>query len=93
MAKMLELFKEIWEERPHVSEASGKRLFPMGHPLWHWQFCHILGKNVAPAYKHRKENIMLMLPEEHENQERIVPFMQRKEKLKAKYFEERRKRI
>lgn len=90
MGKMLDLFNEIWEERPHVSEASKKPLLPKSHPQWHWQFCHVLGKNVAPRYKYKKENIMLLLPEEHEIQERLVPFMQRKEKLKEQYFKERK---
>ena len=55
----LQMFKEIWEERPHVSELSGKPLLPIGHFQWHWQFLHVLPKGSYPHYKLKKENIVL----------------------------------
>ena len=84
---MKKIFNEIWEEREHVSEISGKSLLPKGHPQWHWQFAHILGKNVAPSWKENKENIMLMLPSEHENQEQYPKFIDIREQRRTEYFE------
>lgn len=62
---MITLFKEIWEEREHVSEISGRPLLPPGHFLWHFQFSHTLTKGNYGRYKHQKFNIVLMLPDEH----------------------------
>lgn len=61
------LFNEIWSERLHISEISGKRLLPKGHPQWHWQFSHILHSGLYGKYGFpmRKDNIVLCLPEEH----------------------------
>lgn len=87
MSGLLPLFEEIWSERDHVSELSGKPLLPKGHPQWHWQFLHILSKSY-PAYKFRKENIMLALPEEHAIQERYPKFMERHEELRRQYYKE-----
>lgn len=82
------LFEEIWEERPHISEVSGRPLLARGHWQWHHQFAHILGKGAYPAFKFKKENIMLMLPEEHEKQESFEKFQKRKEELKREYYEQ-----
>ena len=62
---MLSLFNEIWAEKKHVSEISGRALFNKGHIQWHWQFSHTLPKGIYGRYKHQKFNIVLMLPEEH----------------------------
>ena len=80
------MFVEIWEEREHVSQVSGKPLLYPNHSQWHWQFAHILGKQAYPKYRHRKENIMLMLPEEHEKQESFPIFMEKKQGLIEKYY-------
>lgn len=80
------LFNEIWEEREKVSEVSGKPLLWPGHFQFHWQFAHVLGKQAYPRYAERKENIMLMLPEEHEHQEQFEIFRQKRDELKAKYY-------
>jgi hypothetical protein len=90
---MRKIFIEIWNERPHVSELSGKELLPIGHPQWHWQFAHILGKNVAPSWKYNKDNILLVLPEEHENQETYLKFMALKAVKMEDYFNLKRKGI
>lgn len=69
-----------------MSEVSGKPLLYKGHSLWHWQFAHVLGKGAYPRYKLRAENIMLMLPEEHEKQEQFEAYQEKKDYLKAKYY-------
>ncbi|MCB9073995.1 MAG: hypothetical protein H6552_00460 [Chitinophagales bacterium] len=85
--KQKQLFLKIWETRPHVSEISGKPLLPVGHYQWHWQFAHVLNKGSYPRYKFKEENIMLMLPSEHEKQEQFKKFQDRKLELKSKYYE------
>ena len=85
-----EMFEAIWEERPHVSEVSGSPLHSKGHSKWHWQFAHVLSKGAFPSFKYESDNIMLMTPEEHENQERYAVFNDRKEVLKRRYLEESR---
>jgi hypothetical protein len=80
------MFAEIWEERKHISEISGKPLLYPHNSQWHWQFAHVLGKQAYPRYAERKENIMLMLPEEHEKQESFTTFMEKKQELIEKYY-------
>lgn len=58
-----ELFNQIWEEREHISEISGRPLFNRRH--MQWQFSHTLPKGLYPRLKLEKMNIILMLPEEH----------------------------
>ena len=83
-----EMFNYIWETRDHVSELTGKPLLPKGHFKWHWQFIHVLPKGSYPAYKLKLENMLLGLPEEHENQETFEIFQNKKEKLIPKYYKE-----
>jgi hypothetical protein len=83
-----DMFAWIWENRDHVSEVSGKPLFPKGHWQFHWQFAHLIGKGPFPSFKLREENIMLMLPIEHENQEQFPEFIKRREEMKQKYYQE-----
>lgn len=59
--RLLPFFKEIWDERPHISEVSGRTL-PAFHPIL---FSHIISKGAAPSLKFRKDNIMLMTSDEH----------------------------
>jgi len=61
----LEMFKEIWNERPHVSQISGKLLVGQDHPNWVGQFEHVLPKGAFPKWKFNKNNIWLMTFEEH----------------------------
>ena len=58
----LELFKKIWEERPHVSEVSGK---PLGNfkPMY---FSHVLTKGAYPGFRLNKDNIVLKTEHEHQ---------------------------
>jgi hypothetical protein len=85
-----EMFKWIWANRPHTSEVSGKLLLPENHPMWHWQFAHVLSKGAYPSYKLNPDNIMLMTVEEHEKQESFEKFQQRKQELKEQYYKEKR---
>lgn len=57
-----ELFLQIWEERPHVSEISGKSLGNEPKAIY---FFHILGKGAYPAYKLNPDNIILTTEQEH----------------------------
>ncbi len=83
----IELFEWIWENRPHVSEISGKPLLPKGNMFWHHQFLHVLSKGAYPSMKLDPNNIMLATKEEHEKQEQFDLFRQRKEELKQKYYQ------
>lgn len=87
-----EMFDWIWENRAEEngfrSELSGKPLLPKGHFQWHWQFLHVLPKGTYPAYKFDSENILLGLPNEHENQERFEVFQNKKDELIPKYYKE-----
>lgn len=57
----LAIFKEVWKERPHVSELSGTSL-----PMFDiWSFHHVLTKGAYPEYRHVKENIVLLTRTEH----------------------------
>ena len=80
-----QLFAHVWETREHISEVSGKTLLHEGHSMWHWQFAHVLGKGTNTRWKLNPDNIMLMLPEEHTNQERFEAFRERQQKLKLAY--------
>lgn len=57
-----QMFIEIWEEREHKSELSGKYL---GDEMNAWFFAHILSKGSYPHLKFRKDNIILVTQEEH----------------------------
>jgi len=59
------VYNEIWSERVHRSEVSGEPLLPKGHPMWHWQFSHCIGKGCYGKFKYDKRNIILKTPDEH----------------------------
>lgn len=61
-----DIFREIWTERSHISQISGKKLRGEDDPMWHWQFAHLLSKGAYPSLRHDKQNILLMTPEEHQ---------------------------
>lgn len=99
-AKDYKFFKEIWNERPRVSEVSGELL---GDYKPHY-FSHILTKSAYPAFRHRRENIVLMTQSEHSLWEfgdreklglnnvwkRIIDLEQT---LKQMYYEETNRRV
>jgi len=61
-----ELFNEIWNERPHVSEIDGTVLLPKTHKLWAWQFSHLLPKGLYNKARLDKENIVLKTWAQHQ---------------------------
>jgi hypothetical protein len=89
----LQMFNWIWENRPHVSELSGKPLYPKSYFRWHWQFLHVLGKQRYPDQKLNPDNIMLALPDEHEKQEQYPKFKEKQQELKTLVNASRVKRI
>ena len=82
-----EMFREIWNERPHFSELSNSPLLYHGHFQWHWQFLHVLPKGSYGKMKLFKGNILLGTPDEHNKQERFDVFRERKEILTQIYHE------
>lgn len=83
-----EMFDWIWENRPHISELTGKQLLPLGNFTWHHQFAHILPKGTYPKWRLNPDNIMLVRPEEHHKQESYPEFIERREEMKAEYYRE-----
>ena len=62
----IEIFKEIYEERPHISELSGERIeYQIDTPLWRSLFMHVLPKGRFPLLRTSKDNILLGTPTEH----------------------------
>lgn len=57
----LELFKKIWNERPHYCEVTGLYL-PKFEPIL---FSHILSKGAYPKFRLYEPNIMLVHPMIH----------------------------
>lgn len=90
----LELFKEIWNERPHESEVSGELLyeFSVGY------FAHVVPKSTYPSLRLKKRNLVLMTYEEHnlfDNQTHLAKQDRRfdwvfrlKEELIREYYDE-----
>lgn len=69
----MDVFKAIWEERPHVSEVSGLPLVPMPEDFqdeqaviaWVSQFSHLLPKGSYLLAKKDPRNIVLKTRTEH----------------------------
>lgn len=87
----LELFKQIWEERPHVSQISNEPLESFNI----FYFSHILTKQSYPGYRLKKENIWIVTPSEHREWEtgsredsKWDKKKEMAEKLKAQYNRE-----
>lgn len=57
----LELFKEVWNERPHVSELSGDKLYFFDINNFH----HLLTKKTYEKFRLYKPNIILLTKAEH----------------------------
>lgn len=79
----IDVFNEIWSERPHISELSGEPLpydkSNMG--MWVRQFLHVINKGRSNALRLDKRNIMLGTPDEHDHQDRFELFKKRKIEL------------
>lgn len=87
------LFEEIWNERPHISEVSGKPLIEFDVRF----FSHVIPKSTYPLFRFNKENIVLKTPQEHNDwqfsqyklvdDERWKFVFEKKEKLIREYYE------
>ena len=70
----VDVYDEIWEERPHRSEVSGAFLMDRPHSRgdhdemrqWVRQFSHLVPKGTYPGMRLRKENIVLKTAYEHD---------------------------
>lgn len=89
----LNLFLEIWSERPHKSQVSGTPLqFDVRC------FSHLLSKGAYPSLRLVKENIVLKTPQEHHdyqfNEHKIKDLpewkwvFEKKAELKLNYYEQ-----
>lgn len=85
-AMMLSIFMDIWMERPHKSEVSGRWL---GQEALSTFFHHILPKSKYPEGIFDKQNIILLTFDEHQKVEQDPSFYEevnkRRSKLKEKY--------
>lgn len=85
-AMMLSVFMDIWYERKHVSELSGRWLGKEPLSIF---FHHILPKSRYIEASLDKDNIILVTFEEHQKVEQDPRFYEeinkRREKLKEKY--------
>lgn len=62
----MDVFLEVWSERPHKSEISGKPLDKYeGTEFFPNVFMHILDKKNYPRYRLSKDNLWLGTPWEH----------------------------
>ena len=81
----IDVFREIWEERKHVSELTGDKLpyGPDNIKMWVKQFLHVLNKGRFSTDEHRlnKRNILLGTPDEHDDQDNYEVFKKRKIEL------------
>lgn len=85
-AMMQSVFMDIWLERPHKSEISGRWL---GQEALSTFFHHILPKSKYPEGIFDKDNIILLTFDEHQKVEQdsvfYVEVNRRRLKLKEKY--------
>jgi hypothetical protein len=74
----LNVFMEIWEERPHVCFITDKEI--KAHEVNINCFAHVFPKGAYPELRLEKKNILLVTPEVHHDQHTMG-----EEGLKAKY--------
>lgn len=70
-----EVFLKVWERCKGKSEVSGADLLPYGHPMWHWQFCHLLPKGSYQNDRTDIANIVATTVDEHTDE---WPFVKEK---------------
>lgn len=63
-----EVFVSIWAKCQGRSAISGEKLLPPEHPLFHFQFAHILAKGTYPELRLVEENIFPVTVAEHHYQ-------------------------
>lgn len=61
----LSMFKEIWNERPHISFLTGENLDKYENGFFISCFAHVFSKKAYPELRLDKENIILLTPKEH----------------------------
>lgn len=62
----LDVFNQIWEQREHISELSERGLEEFKNTDFYPNlFAHVLDKNKYSKFRLRKDNILLVHPEEH----------------------------
>ena len=81
----MELYREIWSERKHVSELSGKPIPEFSV----WCFMHVLNKNTYKKFALNKRNIFLVLTEEHHQYDNVGRKDLETEPMWSKVFERR----
>ena len=83
---MFRLFQQIWKEKKHISEVSGKWLGSEALTIY---FHHILPKSRFPEAMLDRDNIILLTFDEHTKVENDPSFFEevnlRREKLNEKY--------
>ena len=70
-----EAFERVWARCKGKSEVSGAELLPYGHPMWHWQFCHLLPKGSYQNDRTDLANIVATTVMEHTDE---WPFVKEK---------------
>ena len=61
----LELFKKIYESCGGVSVIDGVKLNSPEHPMFHWQFAHVLPKGAYGRFRLDERNILPMTAVQH----------------------------
>lgn len=58
-------FKQVWARCKGLSEVSGEKLLPPDHPMWTWQFSHLIPKGSYQKERNNPENIVAVTVDEH----------------------------
>lgn len=87
-----DFFVEIYNERPHVSELSGKPLpyGPDNPAMFVKQFLHVVNKGRSPKWRLNKRNVMMGLPEEHDRQNAFPKFRERLQELTKEMYDSKK---
>ena len=86
----IELFNYLWDTSSLTCPFTGQDLEPYQDDEQMRRICcaHVLPKGTYPKWKFNSDNIMLMLPSEHEKQETFEKFIERQDELKREYYKE-----
>jgi len=84
----IDVFNEIWNERPRISELSGMPLQydKSNMKMWVCQFLHVIPKGMSKKLRLEKRNIMLGTIYEHNHQDQYPAFNQRKQELNLAFY-------
>lgn len=64
-SSQIEMFNQIWLDRPHICQISGSNLDLVPESKFFWMFAHILNKKNYPLWKLNPQNILLLHPDVH----------------------------